>query len=87
MSKLTTPVGGEPALKSFIMVWCIYDPDSYMGHRIKRIEAPTMEDAERVGKEFLNQRMINANWEYNIFEVAAERGYCLYDTRKKEVRS
>lgn len=73
---------------NYIMLHCSYDPSSvYMGHKIYSIKAANMEEAERIGHEWLEERnrlaMISYDkFEYRIFQVTDEVGPRIYSTKE-----
>ena len=68
-------------MKSFMAIYCVYDPDNYWGHRILRFEAEDMDKAEiRVHQE-LEVLLGKGRWEYQINEVKEEGTYRIYNTK------
>lgn len=71
-------------MAKFLAMWCLYDPDNYLGHRLREIEAVDRDDAERQLFAFLNGRMIQGRFEYRIEELATtDSSYRVYDSRTK----
>lgn len=68
-------------LRRFILLWCNYDADNYMGHRIYRFDAPDLTSAKLVAKEFLDSHWRKMNFEFELVECVAESHSRLWDTR------
>ena len=73
-----TPTPPKP-LQRFLVVYCTYNPNSYQGHRIKRFEAETMEDAEKRTHEWLEGMAGKGDWEYQITQISDDTPYRIYN--------
>lgn len=81
-TKRKLPSVKEPLLlKRYLLMYCFYDPDNYVGHRIKDIKASSMAEAEQKAHELLNKLWIRTNFEYRIVEYVEDQGYRVFDTR------
>jgi hypothetical protein len=58
----------------FLALYCLYDPDNYMGHRKKLLKATTMDEADLEVKELILGRMVRGPWEYHIYEIGRDSG-------------
>lgn len=67
-------------MKNYLMMYCIYNPERYFGHRIKHIEAESIEDAERKGYEYLETLAGKGQWEYIIAENPSS--YRIYNNKE-----
>lgn len=69
-------------MRHFIMLWCAYDPDNYMGHRVHILEAKELAEAKAEARAFLDKHWARANWEFRVIEVCGhDSGSRLWDTR------
>lgn len=61
----------------FLMIYCVYNPDDYLGHYNKEFDAENIEDAEKQGKAFLAPKLalITSPIEYRLFEFTNSTGH------------
>lgn len=63
-------------MKTYVMMYCVYDAD-YHGHRIKRFEAKSFDEAEAQGIAFIEKLTYKGKFEYVIAESPSS--YFLYN--------
>jgi hypothetical protein len=68
-------------MKQFRMIYCLYDPGNYFGHRQRTIEAETFEEAEQAGWKWLEGLAGKGKWEYSITPIEAYSSFRVYDTK------
>jgi hypothetical protein len=69
-------------MNKYIMIYCMYDPAHYMGHRISRFEASNMEEAEKKAHEIIEKIWVKGNFEYQLSQYIEETSYRIYDNKK-----
>lgn len=68
-------------MKKWLALYCVYDPDNYFGHRVKHLEAESIEDAEQQMHQFLEGMTGKGRWEYSIHErVPGSIEYRIYNS-------
>ncbi len=68
--------------KRWLLLWCLYDQDTYRGHYNKTLEADTLEDAKKQAKDILDGIMLQAQFEFRLIELGAhDSGSRLWDRR------
>lgn len=69
-------------MNTYIVAYCPYNPDGqYFGHRLVRVRANDMEEAERLAHEELNKLAGKGKWEYVISLSLPESSHRVFDTR------
>jgi hypothetical protein len=65
--------------RQYVMMYAVYDPNNYRGHRIKHLEGDTFEEVEKAGHAWLEGMAGKGNWEYVIAE--APSSYRIYNNK------
>lgn len=67
----------------YVLLWCFADSDSYAGHRVKDIEADSLEAAKEAAFDWLDKHWIKARWEFRLLGLndGHDSGYRIWDTR------
>ncbi len=70
--------------KSYLMIYCVANPDTYLGHYTHRFKADNMDQAKEIGLEFVKGRLYQGKIEIQINEVTEQSSYRVYDTVKQK---
>ena len=70
-------------MKQYILLYCIYNPDAYVGHRVHRIDAKDLKDAKKQAKTFLDRLYHKDLFEFGLIEIAADYGFRVWDTKSE----
>lgn len=75
---------GNRAMKSYVMWYCRYNPDVYMGHRSHSFQALDDEDADKIAHSFLKglTHLTKGKWEYILMKAVS--GFRVYDTETEQ---
>jgi len=66
-------------MKRFLLLYCIYDPYSYIGHRRIFIIAPDMADARTQAEALIAKASVRTQYELDLFEITDRKGPWLLD--------
>lgn len=68
-------------MNRYLMIYCMYDPGNYFGHRHRTLHADNMEEAEKQAWAWLEGLAGKGKWEYYISQVTVESSFRVYDTK------
>lgn len=69
-------------MKRYLLLYCNYDPDSYVGHRTVTFEAEDLNDAKRQAKELLDRSYQKIAFEFRLIQIGDhDSGSRLWDRR------
>ena len=73
-------------MRTFLLCYCRYDLNNYMGHRMEWIEAESYNEAKVKAKKFLEGLWIKCDLEFVLTEVVGPgiKHYRTWDTRADE---
>jgi len=70
-------------MKSFLMIYCEYDPNNYTGHYTHKFKAENMEQAKEIGLKHVKERCYpTLKIEIQINEVVESSSHRVYDLAK-----
>lgn len=61
-------------MKNYLILYCAYAPDDYMGHRKLFHQANSLEEAEAHARKVMAARIDGRPYEYHVYEIAADGG-------------
>jgi hypothetical protein len=64
-------------MKNYLMMYCVYHEGMYGGFKIKHLQADSVQEAEKLGHEYLESLVGKGKWEYIIAEHPT--GYRIYN--------
>lgn len=62
-------------MKRYTLLYCLYDPDNYRGHRVHDFEAKDETSARALVKEFLERLPTTEQVEFRLIEQASTSSY------------
>lgn len=69
-------------MSKYLFAYCVYDPNNYFGHRLKTFEANSLEEAEKMGWEWLEGLAGKGKWEYVITPYSEQSSYRIYSNKE-----
>jgi hypothetical protein len=74
-------------MKTYLMLFCRYDPDNFTGYQQTKIKAETIEKARESARAFIRKNYFHVRppYEYRLFEIVFDDSPRLYDPHAEEL--